>query len=429
MREAGLDDQVINLLASQIDQLAAGSTGHIPEASIDPVTDVETMPTAPGADPKALEHTALIKLNGGLGTSMGMNTPKSLLPVAPGRTFLDVIIAQVLATRQAYGVTMPLVFMNSFRTEQPTLEFCEKYPDLKVPGIQLSMRQNQIPKLTEELEPVSWPDNPELEWCPPGHGDLYATLVSSGVLDQLLQAGMTYALVSNADNLGAFPDPGLAQWFAGTGAVMALEVCERTEADRKGGHLARRCRDGQLILREIAQVPDRELAEFQNIERHRYFNTNNIWLNLEALADHLKGDGFVSMPIIRNVKPVDPARPETPKVIQVETGMGTAIESFDSVRAVEVPRSRFLPVKTTNDLFLMRSDLFEETDEGRIVKKVDRSPLIDLDPRFFARIDDFNRRCAHVPSLAEVDSLSVRGDFTFPEGLELSGDVHLEGTS
>ncbi|MDO5723965.1 MAG: UTP--glucose-1-phosphate uridylyltransferase [Flaviflexus sp.] len=428
MREAGLDDQVINLLSSQIDHLAAGSTGHIPEASIDPVTEVETMPSATGVDPEALSRTALIKLNGGLGTSMGMNTPKSLLPVTAGRTFLDIIITQVLAARRAYGVTMPLVLMNSFRTEQPTLEFCDRYPELAVPGVSLSMRQNQIPKLTQELLPVSWPENPELEWCPPGHGDLYATLVSSGVLDELLEAGMSYALVSNADNLGAFPDPGLARWFAGTGAVMALEVCERTEADRKGGHLARRRRDGKLILREIAQVPSHEIAEFQNIERHRYFNTNNIWLNLRMLRDHLDEDGFVAMPIIRNIKPVDPTRPDTPKVIQVETGMGTAIESFDSARAIEVPRSRFLPVKTTNDLFFMRSDLVTETDEGRIVAKTDRRPIIDLDPRFFARIDDFNERCEHVPSLARVESLTVRGDLTFPEGLELSGNVRLEGT-
>lgn len=429
MREAGLDDRVINLLCSQIEELAAGQTGYISEADILPVEDIESLrPSHRDDEVEAFSQTALIKLNGGLGTSMGMNSAKSLLPVAPGRTFLDIIVTQVLSARKRYRVDLPLVFMNSFRTEADTENFLRRYPSLPVADIPAGMRQNQIPKLTEDLRPVSWPADPTLEWCPPGHGDLYASLSSSGVLDALLSAGKRYVLVSNADNLGAFPDPHIAQWFAETGAVMAMEVCRRTEADRKGGHLARRVSDGKLILRELAQVPPTELADFQDVERHRYFNTNNIWLDLRQVKEHLKR-GFVAMPIIRNIKPVDPSRPQTPKVYQVETGMGTAIESFDSARAIEVPRSRFLPVKTTNDLFLMRSELFEETENGAMVRRSDRTPIIDLDPRFFGTIEDFNHRCANIPSLADVDSLTVRGDYTFPPGLDLSGDVHLEGLS
>lgn len=52
------------------------------------------------------------------------------------------------------------------------------------------------------LQPVSWTENPHLEWCPPGHGDLYAALYGSGRLDELLKKGVKYMFVSNSDNLG-----------------------------------------------------------------------------------------------------------------------------------------------------------------------------------------------------------------------------------
>ena len=91
--------------------------------------------------------------------------------------------------------------------------------------------------------------------------------------------GIRYAFVSNADNLGAVLDPVILEWFAARGAPFAMETVIGTEADRKGGHIA--WRDGRLVLRETAQAPDQH--SFQDFRRWRYYNTNNLWLDLEAL--------------------------------------------------------------------------------------------------------------------------------------------------
>ena len=190
----------------------------------------------------------MIKLNGGLGTSMGLDRAKSLLSVRDGKNFLDLQVAQVLHARRAHGVRLPLLFMNSFRTRDDTLAHLARYGDLAVEGLPLDFVQNAIPKIdAQTFEPVAWPDDPELEWCPPGHGDIYVALEASGILEDLLDKGFRYASLANGDNLGAGPNATLAGWFAASGAPYAAEVCVRTPNDRKGGHLAVRRSDGQLI--------------------------------------------------------------------------------------------------------------------------------------------------------------------------------------
>jgi UDP-N-acetylglucosamine pyrophosphorylase len=130
---------------------------------------------------------------------------------------------------------------------------------------------------------VEWSVNPHLEWCPPGHGDLYTVLYGSGRLDTLLAAGIKYMFVSNADNLGATLDTDLLAYFASTNAPFMMECCTRTEADKKGGHLALRTSDGRLILRESAQCAKEDESSFQNVGLHKYFNTNNLWVRLDML--------------------------------------------------------------------------------------------------------------------------------------------------
>lgn len=148
--------------------------------------------------------------------------------------------------------------MNSFRTHGDTLAALGGYDDLEVDGLPLDFVQSQEPKLrADDLTPVSWPPDPTLEWCPPGHGDRYPSLVSSRVLDRLVDLGYRYASVSNSDNLGAAPDVRIAGWFAGSGAPYAAEICRRAAADRKGGHLAIRTRDQQLILRDTRRQSKR----------------------------------------------------------------------------------------------------------------------------------------------------------------------------
>ncbi len=331
--------------------------GTIAEDSIEPLSGVKALGEVEVSRDdarEALSQTAVIKLNGGLGTGMGMTGAKSALEVKDGLTFLDIIALQVLSLRKEYDVELPLVLMNSFRTSEESLEILAKYPDLAVEGLPLDFIQNAEPKLRpDDLMPVKWPDDPELEWCPPGHGDIYVSLVTSGVLASLLAKGIRFAFLSNSDNLGATCDPEVAAWMVEHDLPFVAEVCERTKSDRKGGHLAVRKADGRLILRDTAMVAEGEERYFRDIRRHTTFNANNVWINLEVLDERMRShDGVLGLPIIVNHKNVDPADSTSPEVIQMESAMGTAIEVFEGSEAILVPRTRFRPVKTTNDLLV-----------------------------------------------------------------------------
>jgi len=432
MAADGVPDRAIAVFESHYRRLESGETGLIHEADIEPLTEVQRVDEVAITDQQmaaALDSTVLLKLNGGLGTSVGLDKAKSLLPVRGDASFLDVIVGQVLAVRSRYGARLPLVLMNSFRTRDDTLAALAGYPTIEVEGLPLDFLQNREPKLrADDLTPVSWPQDPSLEWCPPGHGDIYTALATSGMLQALLDRGFRYASVSNSDNLGAAPDPRIAGWFAASGVPYAAEVCRRTSADVKGGYLVVRSRDGRLVLRETAQTPDEDAAAANDIERHRFFHTNNLWLDLEVLARTLDDRGGVlGLPLIRNMKTVDPTDPGSTPVIQIESAMGAAIEVFDEAVAIEVPRSRFLPVKTTNDLLLVRSDVYRLDSEFQLTSAVPQEPAVDLDPRYYQLLDEFDRRFpAGPPSLARAVSLRVRGDWTFGGGVSVIGAVTLD---
>jgi UTP--glucose-1-phosphate uridylyltransferase len=431
MQSAGVPQHAIDVFADFYRQLVDGATGMIPEESVSPLVDVDQaadhvarLADTPAAR-EAASLTAVIKLNGGLGTSMGLDRAKSLVPVRDGKSFLDIIAAQVKHVRETLDVRLPVLFMNSFATDADTVDALRPHA-LELDGLPLTFLQNQEPKLrADDLTPVEWPANPDLEWCPPGHGDLYTALESSGALQALLDAGFRYVAVSNSDNLGAVPDPAMMAWFAESGAPCAIEVCRRTLADVKGGHLVIRRSDGRLVLRETAQTPAEDAGHAADLERHRYFNTNNIWFDLEQVAKVLDDRaGVLGLPLIRNVKTVDPTDPSSTEVIQIESAMGAAVEVFDGAVAVEVDRSRFRPVKTTDDLLLLRSDVYRLTDGG-VLEAVASPPLISLDPRFYRTIAEFESRFPHTPSLVSATSLGVDGDWTFGADVVVTGDVRL----
>ncbi len=431
MTKAGLDPVAVDTFAHYYRLLEHGETGMIPESSIEPLdmealADVEVDPEAGSA---ALRTTAVIKLNGGLGTSMGMERAKSLLCVRKGWSFLDIIARQVLHLRREHDAPLPLIFMNSFHTSADTMAALARYADLPVEGLPLEFLQNREPKLlVEDLAPVSFPRNPDLEWCPPGHGDLYTALRGTGLLQQLIDQGFERVFVSNSDNLGAVVDPRVAGWFAGSGAPFAIEAVRRTASDRKGGHFARRKVDGRIVLRESAQTTDEDAAALADLERHRYCSTNNLWFDLRAMSETLDSrKGVLGLPMIRNVKHVDPGDPSTPEVIQIETAMGSAIEVFEGARTIEVSRDRFVPVKTTNDLLVLRSDVYDVGSDFVMTPAVDEVPFVDLDPEFYKLVPDFERRFPEgAPSLREATSLRVAGDWTFGTKVKVVGDVSLE---
>ena len=431
MAEGGVHQRAIDVFTHYYGELESGVTGMIPEAEVDPLEDIAHASSLTVSDEDqraAASKTAVIKLNGGLGTSMGMDRAKSLLRVRGELSFLDVIAGQVRHFRETYGVSLPLIFMDSFRTHEDTLEALARYPDLAVDGLPLDFLQNREPKLlADTLSPVDWPADPSLEWCPPGHGDLYTALEVSGVLDALLDAGYHYATVSNADNLGASPDPAMMGWFAATDAPYAAEVALKTPADVKGGALVVRRSDGRLVLRETAQILPGDMAAATDPTRHRYFHTNNLWFDLRVLRATLEERrGVLGLPLIRNEKNVDPSESTSPKVVQLETAMGAAVEVFDGATAIEVDRSRFLPVKTTNDLLLLRSDVYGVGDDFRLRVQVTEAPLISLDPRFYRTIADFEARFPEAPSLVGATSLTVEGDWKFGPGVVIAGNALLE---
>ena len=373
MEREGVPRAAIETFRHYYDQLAAGESGLIPESDIDPVDDVQDAEALPEAE-APLDEAVIIKLNGGLGTSMGMDRAKSLLEVKEGLSFLDVIVRQVLALRERSGARLPLVLMNSFYTRDESLAVLERYESLAA-DVPFDFVQHKEPKLlVDGLMPVEWPADPGLEWCPPGHGDIYTALLTSGMLAALLERGYRYAFMSNADNLGATLDPRILAWIAGEQLPYVAELTERTAADKKGGHLGRRKEDGGLVLRETAQTPDEDLDAFTDAERHPYFHINSLWLDLRALDELLRSrDGVLGLPMIVNEKTVDPADASTPAVYQLETAMGAAIGVFEGASAIRVPRSRFVPVKKTTDLLVLRSDAYELTDGGRVVLAEGRS--------------------------------------------------------
>lgn len=429
MLAEGLPQVAVDTFAHYYSLLRSGETGTLSRSEISAVealADSAQLHGVTGAGVQALTRTVVIKLNGGLGTSMGMTRAKSLMPVKGSSSFLDIFVRQVLCLRERYGCRLPLVLMNSYRTRADTLESLAKYPGLAVDGLAPEFLQHKVPRiLAETLQPVDWPSNPEDEWCPPGHGDLYTALRTSGMLEALLDQRFEYAFVSNGDNLGAVLDIDILGWFASQDLPLLLEVADRTESDKKGGHLAR-LRGGGLTLRETAQCPEDEIEDFQDINKYRYFNTNNLWMSLSALERALNAhDSVLPLPMMRNEKHVVATDPSTPKVYQTETAMGAAISVFEGAQALRVPRTRFAPVKTTNDLLKLWSDLYE-LDEDYVVHCAGTEVTVDLDPRYFKLIGDFRDRFPYgAPSLVRAKRFEVRGDVRFGRGVVAEGEVRI----
>jgi UDP-N-acetylglucosamine pyrophosphorylase len=435
MRSAGVAQAGIAAFRHSYQSLRSGDAGFIAEASIQAISELprlDQLETRLQMQETLLSQAAMIKLNGGLGTSMGLESAKSLLEVKNGLSFLDFIARQVLHVREQHRQELSFVLMNSYSTSRDTLEFLGKYPELGQPA-QLELMQSQVPKVdAKTLRPVAWPANPNLEWCPPGHGDIYPSLLSSGLLERWMGEGRNYLFVSNSDNLGASLDLRVLSYFAESANSFLMEVAERTSSDSKGGHLARR--GNRFLLRESAQCSKEDQASFQDIQRHRFFNTNNLWIRLDSLKQLLDANnGFVPLPLIKNQKPVDPRDPNSPKVFQLETAMGAAIQCFENAGALVVPRERFAPVKTTSDLLALRSDAYEITQDWRVVlsrRNGHAPPTIDLDSDHYKLVDQLEEKLkGGAPSLKDCEQLVVRGPILFSAKNVFRGKVSVTNPS
>jgi UTP--glucose-1-phosphate uridylyltransferase len=430
MKAENLPDNVIRTFGEYYKKLAKGEKGTIPRDAIRPPSEdnlAEYEAIAGHRRQNILKSVAVIKLNGGLGTSMGLSKAKSLLPVKGNMNFLDIIARQILALRAGSGYEVLLMFMNSYNTDSDTLEYLQKYPDLHNQKLPISFLQNKFPRVRRDNLMPYENEDPHKVWNPPGHGDIYNALSSTGILDKMIDAGYRYAFVSNSDNLGATVDTCIPAYMEDNGVHFLMEVCHRTEMDKKGGHLSED-REGNLLLREIAQCPPEELEEFQDIDLYKYFNTNNLWIDLKALQWNLiTGDGIMLLPLIVNPKVVD----GTP-VYQLETAMGAAIGVFNQAKALVVPRSRFAPVKKNNDLLALWSDLYDLNDQYQVVpaRGVKSIPTIELEEKYYGKIDQLRERFKEgVPSLVDCASLKISGDISFGEDVICEGEVKLSAES
>ncbi len=426
MKIGGLPPVVIDTFAHYYGQVASGESGLICNADIAPILP-EEIASFEDLNPfiekgKTVERKAImIRLNGGLGTSMGLTGPKSLLPIKDDHSFLGIILGQV----EYQGVKLAL--MNSFSTHEETIAALNAIGPKQNP---LLFIQNKFPKIRQDtLTPVTWPADPSLEWNPPGHGDIFTALSASGMLKNLLDHGIKYAFIANSDNLGATLDAGLLGYFSEKNFPFMMEVAEKTPSDIKGGHIARRF-DGRLVLRESAQCPENEIDAFKDIRQYRYFNTNNIWVDLEKIGALIQKEGAIHLPIIINPKTVAPRDDTSPPVYQIETAMGAAISLFEDATAVRVPRSRFMPIKKCSDLLAVRSDCFLLNHDFTLHSNPNRKrpPIqIGLDNRYYQKIDDFDARFAvGIPSLIECESLSIEGDVAFEAQVTIKGRVTIK---
>ena len=431
MREAGQHEEAIRAFLSAFDRLESGQSAMLPSADLTPAGDVPRLEDLPDGDGDALADLVVIKLNGGLATTMGLRSPKSLVEARDGHSFLEVIIGQTLALRRRHDVRLPLILMNSEATREETAQALAQHTELDV-GLPLDFVQSMIPKLVADGHaPVHWPDAPSLEWCPPGHGDVYGALRRSGLLAALLEQGFRYAMITNSDNLGATVDARIAAHVAREEIPFLMEVVQGTEADRKGGHIARRTADEQLVLRESAQTPDEDADSFRDYRHWRYYNTNNLWVDLRALHRRLEeGDGVLELPLIINRKTVDPRDSSSTPVLQLESAMGAAIGSFAGAQLLLVPRTRFVPVKTTDDLLVLRSDVYTVDGDMRISPRPERAdslPYVALDSKYYKLLDEFEKRFPDgAPSLREAQRLVVDGDVTFGKGVVVRGAAELQ---
>jgi len=423
MAQADLDPLVMDTFAYYYRKVFNGESGLVCEVDIDPIArndlqDAKDLSAYTPAGKTALNHAVRVVLNGGLGTSMGLTRAKSLLVAKNEKSFLEIII------EQAQARDLKLCFMNSFNTHEDTVEAVMRIcPDCAA----LFFVQHKFPKILQQgLAPALWPQNPSLEWNPPGHGDVYTALYTSGVLQSFLDEGIYYALISNSDNLGGTLDEALLGYFTKANLPFMMEVAQRSPSDTKGGHLARH-KDGRLVLREIAQCPEKDLKTFQDIGYHRYFNTNNIWVNLIFLKRLIEKTGIVRLPMILNPKTLDPRDEASPPVFQIETAMGSAVSLFEGATAVTVPETRLLPVKTCNDLLAVRSDRFVLATGSRLIPNPETTATAFkamLDPRYYGKIDLFNERFSNgVPSLKDCESLAIDGDVHFQKDVTIRGKV------
>ncbi|KAK7580447.1 hypothetical protein V9T40_001076 [Parthenolecanium corni] len=381
---------------------------------------------SPGHDhvKSILDKLVVVKLNGGLGTSMGMSGPKSIIAVREDLTFLDLTVQQIEHLNKKYNSNVPLVLMDSFNTDEETQKIIKKYKGLNVQIY--TFNQSWYPRISKEtLLPLACDCDIEANkefWYPPGHGDFYSSFNNSGLLDKFISSGYEYCFISNIDNLGATVDINILDLIIKNASSnpreYVIEITDKTRADIKGGTIIQY--ENKLRLLELIQVPKEHVEDFKSVKYFKYFNTNNIWINLAAIKRTLN-ENCLDLEVMVNPKTTS----NNVNVIQLETAVGAAMKCFNGTLGVNVPRSRFLPVKKTQDLFLVMSNLYALKNAFLLMspqRAFPTTPVVKLGDHF-TKINDFFKRFKKIPDILELDHLTVSGDVTFGKNVSLKGTV------
>ncbi|MGM9998662.1 MAG: UTP--glucose-1-phosphate uridylyltransferase [Candidatus Bruticola sp.] len=438
MRGAGVSDLQTEAFRHNCMKAFNGKGCFIEEKDIAPVGSLPSLKDLPVLTvqkrDELLKKCAIIKLNGGLATTMGMEGgPKSLIRAHGSYSFLDLTVRHILDLRKSLGHgSLPLILMNSFNTSAQTMKSLMSYLGLLEQPVAVEIVQSKVPRISAaDLLPYASASEPQEEWCPPGHGDLYLSLFISGLLVELLSRGIKYIFVSNIDNLGASLDMRIPEWMAAQGCPMVMEVSRRCAADRKGGHLARDVY-GSFVLRESSMCRPEERDSFADTQKYCYFNTNNLWFDAEALYKLIiSHGGLLDLPVICNTKMLYDSFRKACKVYQIETACGSIISSWPKAQALEVPRSRFIPVKGLSDLMIIRSDLFSVGSDYsiRCVHDDFMPPFVSL-PSEIVTLEDFEQMLpAGVPSLLRCSSLKIDGPVVFGKGVSCQGEVKITASA
>lgn len=436
MKKEGMSDVLITDFLSKVEKVKQGGTGLVNWDEIGDLNSEEDevqlqdLQKKYSSKKENLAKLAVIKLNGGMGTSMGLSKAKSLIHVKQGMSFLHIIAKQIEYMRNKYSIEIPLILMDSFNTQ----EDCQK--ELQSIGFRqelpTSFLQNKVPRLLKDsLLPATFQDK-NAEWCPPGHGDIYLALKERGLLNELLNKGYEYGFLSNGDNLGATIEPHILEYMIENRIDFAMEMTPKTLADKKGGVMYRRIVDNKLTginLLETAQVPAEHMSEFTGDSRFSNFSINNLWVNLKTL-NSLVAEKPLDLSLIVNPKTI-----EGQEIIQLETAMGSAISNFQNVKCVIIPRDRFAPVKKCEDLLVRMSDSYVLNDDFSLTMNPVRKNaglgecVVNLDDNYYKKVGDFEKLFKEFPSMVFCESLTVEGEVEFDAYVNLIGKVKIQNNT
>eukprot|EP00697_Spironema_sp_BW2_P002779 gnl/Spiro4/13701_TR7298_c0_g1_i1.p1 gnl/Spiro4/13701_TR7298_c0_g1~~gnl/Spiro4/13701_TR7298_c0_g1_i1.p1 ORF type:complete len:486 (-),score=-10.20 gnl/Spiro4/13701_TR7298_c0_g1_i1:4-1290(-) len=393
-----------------------------------------------------LNRVAIVKLNGGLGITMGLNGPKSELELVQGKTFLDITIDQISNLNKKFESNVPLILMNSFNTSKITENSLNRYSQSGVRII--TFNQRKFPRLdTQTLNPVATSQMDKDCWYPPGHGDIYHSLFKEGIAQKLLDEKRDIIFVSNMDNPGAILDLRILYNVMDKDIPFTMEITDRKTTDIRGGIILQDHVTKDLRLVELSQVPKSKLEKLDPV-KFDFWNTNNIWVNLNHLKNFFgpNAEKKLEMDVIINTRTVHApfslleqsqnnlntnfSEDQQDHYLQLEIPAGSAIQNFPKAKLLRVDRSRYRVVKTTSDLMIAQSNIFVWKDGNMVMnpqRKLPNIPTIKWDQEF-RLISGYKKRIPFLPNILHLDHLTVSGSVRFGKNVTLKGTVIIVAT-